>query len=55
MPFRTFLLALSFPPGAAHAAAQSPSAPPPRPTLIVFITVDQMRSDYFQRFDKQLS
>src|SRR5262249_59671811 len=26
-----------------------------RPTLVVFLTVDQMRSDYFQRFDKQLT
>ena len=26
-----------------------------RPTLIVFITVDQMRADYFQRFDSQLT
>jgi predicted AlkP superfamily pyrophosphatase or phosphodiesterase len=27
----------------------------PHPTLLVFLTVDQMRSDYFQRFDKQLT
>ena len=26
-----------------------------RPTLVVFFTVDQMRSDYFERFDKQLT
>ena len=26
-----------------------------RPTLVVFFTVDQMRSDYFSRFDKQLN
>lgn len=29
--------------------------PDSRPTLVVFVTVDQMRSDYFQRFDKQLT
>ena len=55
MRFRTFLLSLSFPLVVASAAAQTPSAASPRPTLIVFITVDQMRSDYFQRFDKQLT
>src|ERR1035437_4422285 len=38
----------------APARAQS-SPPAPRPTLVVFVTVDQMRSDYFQRFDKQLT
>ena len=27
----------------------------PAPTLVVFVTVDQMRADYFQRFDKQLT
>lgn len=38
---------------AAHAAgSQSPAS---RPTLVVFFTVDQMRSDYFARFDKQLN
>ena len=38
---------------AAHAAgSQAPSA---RPTLVVFLTIDQMRSDYFSRFDKQLN
>lgn len=38
----------------APGSSQSPTAAT-RPTLIVFITVDQMRSDYFQRFDKQLT
>ena len=33
------------------AAAQ----PAPAPTMVVFITIDQMRSDYFQRFDNQLT
>lgn len=43
-------------PAAQSAVASSASlAASPRPTLIVFITVDQMRSDYFQRFDKELT
>lgn len=29
--------------------------PSRRPTLVVLFTIDQMRPDYFQRFDKQLS
>ena len=33
-------------------AAQQEAA---RPTLVVFITVDQMRADYFERFKTQLS
>lgn len=38
---------------AAHGArAQAPAS---RPTLVVFFTIDQMRSDYFSRFDKQLN
>jgi predicted AlkP superfamily pyrophosphatase or phosphodiesterase len=40
-------------PLALPAFAQRPANP--RPTLVVFITVDQMRSDYFQRFDRQLT
>lgn len=69
MRLRPFLFALSVSFAAACAAARQPSMPAgqsavasdrslaasPRPTLIVFITVDQMRSDYFQRFDKQLT
>lgn len=36
-------------------AAQRQAAPVPgAPTLIVFITVDQMRADYFERFSTQL-
>lgn len=35
------------------AGAQSPA--PPRPTLVVFITVDQLRADYLDRFGSQLS
>jgi predicted AlkP superfamily pyrophosphatase or phosphodiesterase len=38
---------------AALAAGSQP--PASRPTLVVFFTVDQMRSDYFSRFDKQLN
>ena len=37
---------------APGAACQTP---PTQPTLVVFFTVDQMRSDYFSRFDKQLT
>ena len=37
-----------------NAAARSLAAQP-KPDLIVFITVDQMRADYFQRFDRQLT
>lgn len=44
------LLLLSFLPGAAAAQARSP-----RPTLVVFITVDQMRGDYLDRFGSQLT
>jgi predicted AlkP superfamily pyrophosphatase or phosphodiesterase len=38
---------------AAAVAQKAPQAP--TPTLVVFLTVDQMRSDYFQRFAPQLS
>lgn len=31
------------------------TAPAPRPSLVVFVTVDQMRADYLQRFDQQLT
>ena len=41
--------------GVARARVSQSLAAATRPTLIVFITVDQMRSDYFQRFDKQLT
>jgi predicted AlkP superfamily pyrophosphatase or phosphodiesterase len=46
---------LLFPLTLASAAAQGARTLAQRPTLIVFITVDQMRSDYFQRFDPQLT
>jgi predicted AlkP superfamily pyrophosphatase or phosphodiesterase len=37
------------------AVAQTQTKTPPPPTLVVFLTVDQMRSDYFQRFLPQLT
>lgn len=43
---------------AAAAGAQVPRTPraaASRPTLVVFITVDQMRADYFPRFARQLT
>jgi predicted AlkP superfamily pyrophosphatase or phosphodiesterase len=55
MRYRTSLFALPCLFVAACASAQRAPAASPRPTLIVFITVDQMRADYFQRFDKQLT
>jgi hypothetical protein len=39
---------------AARSAAQSAASAPQTPALIVFITVDQMREDYFERFSSQL-
>ena len=36
---------------AQGAGSQAPAS---RPTLVVFFTIDQMRPDYFSRFDKQL-
>jgi predicted AlkP superfamily pyrophosphatase or phosphodiesterase len=38
---------------AAHGAGSQ--APTARPTLVVLFTIDQMRPDYFSRFDKQLT
>jgi predicted AlkP superfamily pyrophosphatase or phosphodiesterase len=38
----------------ARAGAQSPPAASPPPKLLVFITVDQMRADYADRFAGQL-
>ena len=42
---------------ASCTGAATPSVPPvsaPRPTLLLFITVDQMRPDYLERFKPQL-
>src|SRR4051812_5312921 len=38
-----------------HAHAQQRAARPDRPTLVVFFTVDQMRSDYVDRWASQLT
>lgn len=47
---------LGFPSSALIAQAASPAtfAPTAKPTLVVLITVDQMRPDYFTRFAPQL-
>jgi predicted AlkP superfamily pyrophosphatase or phosphodiesterase len=37
-----------------HAGAQRP-APPPRPTLVVFLTIDQMIPEYFARYGRQFT
>ena len=39
----------------AHAQPAAPTAPRARPTQIVFITIDQLRGDYFTRFGKQFT
>lgn len=41
--------------GAPRAAPTAPQAQAPRPTLVVVITVDQLRTDYFTRFGGQLT
>lgn len=55
-------LALAAALAAPAAGAQAPTTPARRrpapdqvPTLVVFFTVDQMRGDYFQRFETQLT
>jgi hypothetical protein len=40
---------------AGVAAQASPAQPASVPSLLVFITIDQMRPDYFTRFDSQLN
>ncbi len=39
------------PPGAASSAPRVHA----RPTLVVLVAVDQLRADYFPRFDRQLT
>jgi predicted AlkP superfamily pyrophosphatase or phosphodiesterase len=39
----------------AHRPARTMPAPTKVPTLIVFITIDQMREDYLDRFKSQLT
>lgn len=46
------LIALLATLSASTAAAQQAA---PKPTLVVFFTIDQMRPDYLARFDKQLT
>lgn len=41
--------------GAANDTSQLPPAPENVPTLVVFLTIDQLRMDYLERFDEQLS
>ncbi|MFL5383027.1 MAG: alkaline phosphatase family protein [Longimicrobiaceae bacterium] len=52
MPRRLFLASILAACAAAPAAAQAPA---PAPKLLVFITVDQMRPDYFTRWPRQLT
>lgn len=40
---------------AAQATPAPPAAGATRPTLVVLVTVDQLRGDYYDRFDHQLS
>jgi predicted AlkP superfamily pyrophosphatase or phosphodiesterase len=53
--FRRFLAAACLAAVAPQgAAAQKPGAAD-RPTLVVFVTIDQMRADYYPRFKSQLT
>ena len=47
-------LALAAAVAAPVTAQQQPAATAAAPSLIVFITVDQMRPDYFDRYASQL-
>jgi predicted AlkP superfamily pyrophosphatase or phosphodiesterase len=49
----SLLAASACAPRVRSALAQTPATS--APTLIVFITVDQMRADYFERFSSQLT
>jgi arylsulfatase A-like enzyme len=40
---------------AALAAQAAPAAPSPRPSLVVFITVDQLQQAYLPRYERQLT
>lgn len=56
--FTRFLVLTALAGGALVTAAGAqtrPSAPAQPPTLVVFITVDQMHPDYFERFGPQLT
>ncbi|MBI1809820.1 MAG: alkaline phosphatase family protein [Gemmatimonadetes bacterium] len=39
----------------AQPSVAASAAPAAKPTLVVFLTIDQMRSDYFQRFGPQFT
>ena len=41
--------------GAPPAGAQPRAATPPRPTLVVFFTIDQLIPDYFARYGREFS
>ena len=41
--------------GSAPGAAQTRPAPQEPPSLVVFLTVDQLRADYFQKYGSQLT
>ena len=51
---RTLTLACAAAVAAAQVSAQKPEASR-KPTLVVFITIDQMRGDYYARFRPQLT
>ena len=53
--FRSALAAVAIGAIAGRVHAQPTPAPSDRPTLVVFITVDQMRSDYIDRWAPQLT
>jgi predicted AlkP superfamily pyrophosphatase or phosphodiesterase len=52
---QTVAAALCSAPHGAQPVAKSPAAQGPAPTLVVFITVDQLRADYLQRFYPQFT
>lgn len=49
------LVARAQAPVSAPVDATTPAPIAPRPTLVVFLTIDQMRADYFARFRSQLT
>jgi len=56
--FRRFAPAALLALWAGGLGAQAPTAAPPpdgKPVLVVFLTIDQMRADYFTRFGAQLT
>src|SRR3954468_1500659 len=53
--FRRGLAALLAATGFASCGAKAQATSTQRPTLVVFLTVDQLRPDYFPRFERQLT